>query len=275
MKKVFLEYARVLGKGGVENPLTEIQRFVSDSFRIPFAKVVAFDFKLSNEIIEKIDFFCKERAKGVPYAYIVGFTEFFGRKFLVNKHVLIPRPETEHIVEFVLDRVSKDFKGTILDCCTGSGNIAVTLAAELRNSFVVASDISQNALKLALRNASLHNAEIFPICCDKVKCFGEKSFDLITANPPYISIKERVSLEREVLNEPHIALFGGDKGTEFIEEMIIQGLRVLKTGGLLVFEIGYNQKEAISDFLKETGIEKFYFLKDLNGHYRIGVIENA
>ncbi len=276
MKKEVLKYINFLRDRGVLNPALEVQRFISDKFNIPFHRVIAGDFDFSEKMEESLKDFCEKRAKGIPYAYISGFAYFWGRRFYVNPDVLIPRPETETVVDFVLKKVDKGFKGTLLDCCTGSGNLGITLVKELPYAKVFASDLSLNALRLAKKNAENLSADLSFVQCDKLCCFREKSFDVIVANPPYIGIKEKNTLEREVLNEPKIALFGGEEGYEFLRDFLIQALKVVKGKGLIVFEIGYNQSESIKNIANELlKGQNLYFIKDLNGHLRVGVIENA
>ena len=276
MKKEVLKYINFLKDRGISNPALEVQRFISEKFNIPLPKVIAGDFDFSEKMEENLKDFCEKRAKGIPYAYILGFTYFWGRRFFVNPDVLVPRPETETIVDFVLKKVGKGFKGTLLDCCTGSGNLGITLAKELPFAKGFASDLSLNALKVAKKNAENLSANLIFVQCDKLCCFKEKSFDLIVANPPYIGIKEKNTLEREVLNEPEIALFGGEEGYEFLKGFLIQALKVIKEKGLIVFEIGYNQSESVKTVAnKLLKGQNLYFVKDLNGHLRVGVIENA
>ncbi len=276
MKKEVLKYINFLKDRGISSPALEVQRFISEKFNIPLHKVIAGDFDFSENMEESLKDFCERRAKGVPYAYILGFTYFWGRRFFVNPHVLIPRPETEIIVDFVFKKVGKGFKGALLDCCTGSGNLGITLAKELPFAKVFASDLSLNALKVAKKNAENLAANLNLIECDKLCCFKEKSIDIIVANPPYVGFKEKDSLEREVLNEPEIAVFGGDEGHEFLKDFLIQALKVVKENGVIVFEIGYNQSESVKSIANELlNKQNLYFVKDLNGHLRVGVIENA
>ncbi|BBB32185.1 release factor glutamine methyltransferase [Thermotomaculum hydrothermale] len=276
MKRKFLKYIDSLKKKGIKEPLLEIQRFISEKFSIPLVDVITGDFEFTPEIAKELETFVKKRADGIPYAYILGFTHFWGRKFFVSPDVLIPRPETEVIVDFVLKKFGNGFKGKILDCCTGSGNIAISLALEMPEAVVFASDISIKALNIARKNAENLNANISLINCDKLNCLKAHSIDIILANPPYIGLSEKYSLEREVLNEPHIALFGGDKGYEFLEEFLNKAVLIVKEKGIIVFEIGYNQRKEVESLTREIFKKSdIYFLKDLNGHFRVGVIENA
>ncbi len=276
MKKEILKYIDFLKVKGVKNPFSEVQQFLKDVFNIPLPTIISGDFNFTPEMENKLKDFCLKRAEGVPFAYIVGFTYFWGRKFLVNKNVLIPRPETELIVDFVLKKLGKKFKGMILDCCTGSGNLAVTFAAELPNCEVFGCDYSFDALKVAKKNSEINEANVVFFRCDKLLCVKDNLFDVIVANPPYIGLNERDTLENEVLNEPPIALFGGEKGYEFYVDFFEQAKSVIKKKGIIVFEIGYNQREIIESLIKNImGCVNFYFLKDLNGYFRVGVVENA
>lgn len=179
-----------------------------------------------------------QRLNGVPTQYITGRQEFFGRDFHVTPDVLIPRPETEHLIEAALAVEARN----ILDIGTGSGAIAVTLALETK-ARVVATDISERALRMARSNAERLSARVDFVACDLAGALGG-AFDLIVSNPPYIPRTE--SLPREVReHEPEIALYGGEDGFEIYRRLIPEAERLLAPAGWLMMEIAYNAADAM------------------------------
>ena len=183
-----------------------------------------------------------ERLQGRPLQHITRRQEFYGREFEVSPDVLIPRPETEHVVEQALRAAPRARR--VLDLCTGSGNLAVTLALEL-DTWAVATDISFPALEIARRNACRHRARVELIQCDLASAVAGR-FDLAVANPPYIPIHEIPSLQREVRDhEPRVALAGGESGVEFYHRIVPEAERLLAPGGWLLVEIGYQGEPGV------------------------------
>jgi release factor glutamine methyltransferase len=189
-----------------------------------------------------------ERMQGKPTQYITGHQEFYGREFRVTPDVLIPRPETEHVIEAALARSRN--ATMILDVGTGSGAIAVTLALET-SARVVATDISAAALRVASGNARQLNASVHFVACDLGIALASGSFDLIVSNPPYIPESDAPTLQREVRDhEPAIALYGGADGLDVYRRLIPEAARLLKPSGWLVLEIGHQLGEAIQSMLQ-------------------------
>ena len=175
-----------------------------------------------------------QRIKGEPTQYITGRQEFYGREFRVTPDVLIPRPETEHLVEATLARRAE----TILDIGTGSGAIAVTLALET-TARVTASDVSPAALRVARQNADALGARVDFVACDLGAALADGSFDLVVSNPPYIAGRDRTSLQAEVRDhEPALALFGGEDGLAVYQRLVPEARRLLRPGGWLMMELG-------------------------------------
>jgi len=175
-----------------------------------------------------------QRIKGEPTQYITGRQEFYGREFRVTRDVLIPRPETEHLVEAALARGADN----ILDIGTGSGAIAVTLALETE-ARVTASDVSLAALRVALRNAQALGARVDFVAGDLGAAFADGSFDLVVSNPPYVTGRDRAALQTEVRDhEPALALFGGEDGLAIYRRLIPDAARLLRPGGWLMMELG-------------------------------------
>jgi release factor glutamine methyltransferase len=205
-----------------------------------------------------------DRIGGVPLQYIVGRQEFFGRYFNVNPAVLIPRPETEYIVEAVLERASRKQPLRILDVGTGSGCIAVTLALELPQAAVVAADVSLDALLVAASNAVQLRAPVGFICMDVMDAISSR-FDFIVSNPPYVRRDEITRLQREVReHEPHVALFSPEDELAIYRRLVRGAERMLELGGHLVMEIGLGMDERVLRLLG-TKWEKLPTKTDLQG----------
>ncbi|MBN8523498.1 MAG: peptide chain release factor N(5)-glutamine methyltransferase [Rickettsiales bacterium] len=210
-----------------------------------------------------------------PIAYIVGKKEFYGRDFIVNKHVLIPRPETELIIDRVVLEYQKNFADkevTILDLGTGSGAIAVTLATLIPQAKIVAIDISDEALALAAENAKLHDAiaQIQFIKSDWYSNLSGKKFDFIISNPPYISPDNKIYMAQEtILYEPEQALFAVENGLINYRKIIFGLNNFLKNKNKVFLEIGFNQAEDVINILKKYPFTEIVISKDLSGHDRV------
>jgi release factor glutamine methyltransferase len=197
----------------------------------------------------------RRRGEGEPLQHLLGTVEFCGHTFLCDKRAMVPRPETEELVEFVKSEIrsaSGGPKSEILDVGTGSGVIALSLAAQFPEAEVHAVDISDDALALAREDAArLGLGERVRFAKGNLLDAIESDFDLIVANLPYVSTQDRQSLSREVLRDPEVALFAGERGDELVRQLIEQAGTRLRPGGLLALEIGIGQKEALLGFLAE------------------------
>jgi release factor glutamine methyltransferase len=188
-----------------------------------------------------------ERMQGKPTQYITGRQEFYGREFRVTPDVLIPRPETEHLVEAALERAA----GNVVDVGTGSGAIAITLALET-GSRVFATDISEAAVRVAAGNARRLESPIHFAVCDLGSALAPGCFDLVVSNPPYVPDAGSENIQREVReHEPRVALFGGSDGLDVYRRLIPDAQRLLKTGGWLVMEIGWLASDSVGGMLGE------------------------
>jgi release factor glutamine methyltransferase len=203
-----------------------------------------------------------------PLAYIIGERGFYGREFFVTPDVLIPRPETELLVEAVLNPPAP---GWVLDIGTGSGCIAVTLACERPGAQVFATDLSESALKVARRNAERHEATVTFLQGDLLGPLpGGLLFDVIVSNPPYISFGEKNALSPEVLGEPHVALFDSEAdGLGFYRRLATEAPAHLKPGGLLAVEVGQGQAERVAELWRDAGLEGVSVRNDLAGIGRV------
>jgi release factor glutamine methyltransferase len=207
-----------------------------------------------------------QRLKGMPTQYITRRQEFYGRDFRVTSDVLIPRPETEHLVEAALARWTPG--ATVVDVGTGSGAIAVTLALE-KDSTVIASDLSPAAVAVARSNAQRLNARVQFFVGDLTSAFVDGRVDLLVCNPPYVPLTDQPGLQREVRDyEPQLALFGGPTGLELYQRLIVDARRVLRPGGWLLVELGYNSVGPVSEML-QSGWRDIEVLSDLAGLPRV------
>jgi release factor glutamine methyltransferase len=221
------------------------------------------EFNIFNNLIE-------DRLNGRPIAYIVGNREFMGLDFYVQEGVLIPRPDTEILVEEVIKLGTTKKNPTILDLCTGSGAIAVSIAKYLPNCKVYASDISQKAIEIAKMNAKNNDVDVEFIKSDLFEKLIGMKFDIIVSNPPYIRTSVIKTLDAEVQKEPMLALDGGKDGLDFYRRIVEEAYSHLKYNSYLCFEIGYDQKEEVTEIInKEKIYSETYSKKDLYGNDRI------
>jgi release factor glutamine methyltransferase len=258
------------------------------------------DEELSPVITEKYFALVARRAAGEPAQYLTGKQEFWGLEFQVTRAVLIPRPETEHIVEVALERLGPrglkiDMRTgapsstlRIADVGTGSGCLAVALAHELPHAEIFATEISAAALEIARHNAARHGVadRIHFLQTDLLKALLHEShvasrdsplFDLIVSNPPYVAQNEAADLPREVHeHEPHSALFGGPTGVEMYSQLIEQAGALLRPGGILVLELGYNLAKSVrAIFDTQPGWTRVAITNDLAGVPRVLAAERA
>ena len=208
--------------------------------------------------------------KGIPLQHITHRQEFMKMDFFVDENVLIPRPDTEILVEEVIKIAQKYNSPRILDLCTGSGAIAISLKKFVPSADITAVDISEKALEIAKKNAEKLEAKINFVKSNLFDKLDNKKFDIIVSNPPYIRKDEIKKLSEEVQKEPKIALDGGEDGLDFYRIIAEQAINYLKTGSFLCFEIGYNQKNDVIKIIEdEQNYKNTYCKKDLYGNDRI------
>ena len=233
--------------------------------------------ELNEEELSRYDAHLSERGRGVPAQYITGHQEFRGLDFIVAPGVLIPRPETEHLVEAVLEIVHTNElkRARIVDVGTGSGCVAIALAHEVPDADLYATDISPEALEIAHANTSrlqLQNRIHFR-ATDLLEGLPDEHFDVVVSNPPYVGESEHDKVQLEVRKfEPHIAVFGGEEGLDIYRRLIPQVQRVLRPGRWLALEIGFSQEEKVRSLLGAW--REVHSIPDLQGIPRVIVARN-
>ena len=232
-----------LKEKNIEEPILKIRMLVASVLNKPKEYVIAHSEDELDEIHEKKILDGIEQLRNyIPIQYITNNQEFMKLNFFVNQNVLIPRSDTEILVEEVIN-IYKNEHVKILDMCTGSGCIAISLKKYIQNSEVYGIDISMEALKVAQINAKNNNVDVKFKCSDMFADIKNKDFDVIVSNPPYIKTQVINTLDKEVKNEPIIALDGGDDGLYFYKKIINEAFNFLSDNGMIFLEIGYDQKE--------------------------------
>ena len=228
-----------------------------------------FERQLNDAQLAPLRELVKRRGQGEPLQHLLGTVEFCGHTFLIDKRAMVPRPETEQLVELISNFEFRISNFRLLDIGTGSGVIALSLAKKFSEAIVYAVDISDDALSLARQNAARLglNERVQFQKADLLENLSER-FDLIAANLPYISMQDRHLLAREVLHDPEVALFGGPNGDELVQRLIEQAPRHLNPGGLLALEIGINQGGGLCELLRQKNYHDIESKRDYSGSTR-------
>jgi len=260
-----------LSKNGVEP--REARLLLAFAMGINKEELIKFR-ECTEEQYEKFMKLIERRAHKEPYAYIVGYKEFMKLSFKVDTNVLIPREDTEILVQEVIDIVNINFENynevNILDMCTGSGCIGVSLAKYIEKSKVTAVDISSEALQIAKENANLNEVLVNFVNSNLFQSLDkEKKFDIIVSNPPYIKTEEINGLQDEVKKEPEIALDGGENGLYFYKNIIELAPEYLNNSGFLVFESGFDQAAEIKELMQMKGFKNIKIVNDFGGNNRV------
>ena len=278
------ESRRVLGQAGIESAEQEVLWIVQHVLRLPAHHVVIDrDRLLASTELADVKGLIQRRVGREPLQYILGTQEFCGLEFHVNPAVLIPRPETELLVEYVAQRISSEQPATIVDVCTGSGCIAVAIARQRPRARLIATDLSSRSLDVARQNAARHSVGERMIWLEG-NLLGalagqrlEGQVDVIVSNPPYIAEADWATLQPEVrLFEPRGALVAGPKGTELHERLLQEAGRYLSPGGALILEVGAGQARTIRQIVEQISGYRFHRLVyDEAGLERVVIVERA
>ncbi len=273
IKQILQESIKKLKESNIEQPSLIARILLANLLNIEKEKLLIIDEnQLEEKIKQQYNTQIQEIINGKPIQYITNSQEFMKLKFYVDENVLIPRADTEILVEQVINICSKTNKNLkILDLCTGSGIIAISIAKYVNNCELYASDISKNALEIAKKNAVSNNVDkkitfVHSNMFENLK----DNFDIIVSNPPYIKTRIIKTLDKQVQNEPHIALDGGEDGLEYYKIIVKNARNYLRINGYLCVEIGYDQKIQVKNIIeKENIFDNIYTKVDLYGNDRI------
>ena len=263
----------ILKNNNVESPKLKARLLLQYILKQTRQYIIVYDNKdISKK--EQFEYFIniEKLTKGVPLQHITHLQEFMKMDFFVDENVLIPRPDTEILVEETIKIAQRMKAPKILDLCTGSGAIAISIAKNVSNAEIYAVDISEKALKVARKNAERLEVvkKVKFIKSNLFNEIGKKKFDIIVTNPPYIKKEDIQYLSDEVQNEPLLALDGGLDGLDFYRKILNQAIDYMKFDGYICMEIGYNQKEEVLELIKQNNqYTDTYSKKDLHGNDRI------
>ena len=257
-----------LNKKGIESPRMNAELLLADILKCKRLELyLMYDRPLTEKELTEYREYLKRRSTFEPAQYIIGTVEFYGLEFKVSPAVLIPRPETEILVEAVINSVNKEDELRIMDIGSGSGNISIAIAVNLPNAFVTGIEISESAIKVAEENlkkydlnkrVSFLNYDILSVNRDELS-----DFDIIVSNPPYVSKADYDKVQKEILNyEPNIAVTDFDDGYKFYREIISLSAQILKPNGKIFLEIAQGQSKKISDFMKENNFKEISIVQD-------------
>jgi release factor glutamine methyltransferase len=258
--------------GGISSPALEAYLLISKVIGIDKIDIYTQpEMQIDGESLKKFEEIIERRLGREPIGHILGEVEFYSRKFSVGSEVLIPRQETERLVEEALDIIGNISSPLVVDAGTGSGCIAITIGSERRDSMIVASDISFDAILVAKENAkrlNVHNITF--VHSDFLNFAKERLFDAVVSNPPYISEAELCELEPDIRDfEPIVALQGGEDGLDCIRRVAAGAMTVLKNGGWCIMEIGATQNKEAMGILRAFGYRDISFSEDLSGINRV------
>lgn len=273
IKKALKNAENRLIQGAVDCPEFDISQFAYDIFSLDNIGLRSLREENANdEQIKKLDEYVTRRINGEPLQYILGYWEFMGRKYFVKSGVLIPRDDTEVVVNFCIDILKNEIlndnskNARIIDLCSGSGIIAITLKSLYPDIDVYAIEKSKTAFEILGKNALHNNVEIKALCDDVFTCcddFEDEYFELIVSNPPYIKTEDLQKLQKEVSFEPKMALDGGEDGLIFYKSIIENWSKKLKKGGYIAFEFDDSQGKDVTKMLMDNGFCNIKILYDI------------
>ncbi len=270
IKDILIENKKILKENAFETYSLDVEVILM--YVTGFSKTELYlnlDYVLTKIEQEKFESFFNRRLKNEPIAYIVGKCEFMGIELLLNNQTLIPRPDTEILVEKAIEIINKNMFKYVIDIGTGSGAIAISLA-KYCNINIDAIDINEKALEMCKKNAYLNNIKNINFIQSDIFSNINSKYDIIVSNPPYIKTNEISSLEKNVKDyEPLLALDGGEDGLIFYKKIIDKAKLYLNRGGYLMFEIGYNQANDVKHLMKKNDFYDVTILKDLSGLDRV------
>lgn len=258
VRRAILWTASYLERKGADAPRTDADLLLADALGVDRLRLLLdFDKPLTPEELAAYRQRIERRARGVPLAYILGHKEFYGRDFQVSEAVLVPRPETEALVDFALAHVPEKGSGRILDLCAGTGCIGISVALERPGLEVDLVEIDSDAAEVARRNVELHRVgDRVRVCVGDLFESTKGNYDAILSNPPYVRSAEIDSLSREVRREPRLALDGGPDGLEVVRRIAAEASSRLLPGGLLALELALEQPAEVAELLRRSGFSQ-------------------
>ncbi len=266
------EIAGKLRDAGIDNYKNESIYLIEHFLKVSKNDILFSQNKVEESEKKELENAVNKRISGEPLQYILGTQPFFELDFFVGSGVLIPRFDTEILVETALKKCKKEEKNIVMDLCSGSGCIAISLEKKLKNSEVYAIEKSVDAYYYLEKNTNFHSSKINHIkgdVLDEKMLESTPLFDIIVSNPPYLTSKDMKNLQEEVKFEPETALFGGEDGLDFYRKITEIWKNKLKNGGVLLFEIGENQEKDVEIILLENGFKDIFFERDLSGLIRV------
>ncbi len=252
---------------------SDLRFLIKNVFNLEHIEALGSDVYIDLQHLQYLDEIKELCISGMPFAYTLGKEEFFGLEFRVDRNTLIPRPETEVIVEKAIEIINKNNLKSVLDLGCGSGNIAISVKKRVSSDVsIFASDISSQATEVTRDNAELNQVDVSIINTDLLDAFKQKSFDLIISNPPYV---ESEHIKGSLLFEPKVALDGGRDGLSLVSKILKEAHHYMKDQGYLIIEVGYQHKQAVDKLIKKGA--SFYklegWIKDYAGHFRAVVLK--
>ena len=266
--EVLSDLAEFLESHGIEDSAFEAEQLLGVVLKIVPPLFRVHNLELPDRVLNELQVLAERRVSGYPLQYILGEWEFFGLPFSVGEGVLIPRADTEILVETALKFINDRPNLKIIDLCSGSGCIAVALEKNTKECTVLALEKEDAAYEYLKENVHLNHSLVIPLKGDVMTPFGD-DYDLIVSNPPYITPEAMENLQREVTYEPETALRGGEDGLFFYREIIKRWAPILGRGGMLAVEIGFDQKDAVMDIFKNGGLSEIKCVKDYGGNDRV------
>ncbi|MBQ0097523.1 MAG: peptide chain release factor N(5)-glutamine methyltransferase [Oscillospiraceae bacterium] len=267
VKEALKNAQKTMQENGVENPDFDTLQFAKEIFSLDNTTLrLLTNEKATDSQIEKLKEFTSRRISGEPIQYILGYWEFMGRKFFVGEGVLIPRDDTEVVVEACIDVLKSTKSAKVIDLCSGSGIIAITLKSLFPSFSVSAVEKSEIAFSYLNKNCEENDVNINAVLGDITTCFScfdDECFDLLVSNPPYVKTTNIDTLQKEIAFEPKIALDGGDDGLFFYRSIIENWKNKIKHGGYIAFEFDDDQSDTVKNLLLQNGFDDIKVFRDI------------
>lgn len=274
-KEFYSEAVRRLNEAGIEENRSEADIIFEYYFGMNKLKIILHgNEKLPENLIDKLDEVIAKRKKGIPIQYILGEWNFRNLRFKVGEGVLVPRDDTNILIDVSVKFLNSKKNPCVIDLCSGSGCVAISIERELKlkNTEIFGVELSKKAFEYFKSNAEINRSNVKAINGDILKIYSEfcdDKFDAIVSNPPYIRTDEISKLQKEVKFEPSMALDGGKDGLCFYKNICKNWIPKLKVGGMIAYEIGFGQENEIKKFMEESGIGCIKFYKDINNIIRV------